>query len=127
LLEPYGAIAGPDPQLFVEGYDGPIGRSATTALALVMNELATNAVKYGALKTSLGRVRLKISRIGEDLELLWREIGEHQVGAESAAEGFGSSLLHNAVERLLKGRLERHWLPGGLEVSIRVSLSRLHH
>src|SRR5690606_3859794 len=47
LLAPYQD--NDDPLIIVEGDDAPIGMRAATALALIIHELATNAVKYGAL------------------------------------------------------------------------------
>ena len=45
------------------------------SLSLAMHELATNAAKYGALSVETGRVRVAWRRIGEDVELVWEEIG----------------------------------------------------
>ena len=41
------------------GNDAYIGTSSATALALIIHEQATNAVKYGALSNQAGRVRIK--------------------------------------------------------------------
>jgi len=63
-------------------------------LALVLHELATNAVKYGALSTGAGVVTIDWSRQAEDggVELTWCERGGPTVSAP-AAEGLGLDLI----------------------------------
>jgi len=85
-------------------------------LALVLHELATNAIKYGALSNDHGRVVLAIEvkwdRIREqqpELILRWEESGGPAVTAPSA-KGFGLTLLerltrrHDQVDQVLEWR-----------------------
>jgi two-component system, chemotaxis family, CheB/CheR fusion protein len=75
----------------------------TQLLALALHELATNALKYGALKSANGRLDVTWQvhdRAGKPhLELTWvesgGEIGEQEAG--SMRHGFGRELLENAV------------------------------
>lgn len=123
LLGPYGDAS----RILVGGDDIPVGRTATSSVALFANELATNALKYGALSRPEGLVRVTTRRAGTSLELLWDEQGSVVVpqGETAAMEGFGTRLLENAVTRQLGGGLERHWGPCGLRVTIVLPRERL--
>lgn len=126
VLEPYGKLNGDDRQISIQGDDVAVGVAAITPLALVINELATNAMKYGALQASGGRVTLQIAATDGVLSLGWAERGV--VGAVPAGDkpaGFGSLLLENAVVRQLGGSLARDWTAQGLAIDIRVPLDRI--
>lgn len=128
LLEPYGAIDGPDRQLTIEGVDCPVGQSATTAMALVINELATNALKHGALRVPEGLISLTITQADGWIGMVWQEAREaFEADPKSESKGFGTTLLHNSVVRLLRGALQREWLPSGLRISIQIPEATLLH
>ena len=99
-----------------------IGESAATALALVLNELATNALKYGALSGKSGTARVAWSVTGDDLRLSWEESGGPPLKGPPAAEGFGSLLARRSVVGQLQGTLTQDWRPGGLAVEMIVPL-----
>ena len=65
------------------------------ALALVIHELATNALKYGALSTPAGRVAISWQGERDVLQLLWRETSGPPVAAP-AKQGSGSRLFATA-------------------------------
>ncbi len=67
-----------------------------TALALLTHELATNAVKYGALSAPDGQVRVAWEAEQGSVRLLWREHGGPPV-TEPKGEGFGTRLLKMAL------------------------------
>ena len=117
LFSPYRTADGA--RIRVTGEDPLLAEHAVTPLALMLHELATNAVKYGALSVDDGRVELHVSRAGDELLFDWREIGGPPV-RPADLEGFGSLLLHATAERQLKGRVEREWLADGLDVRISV-------
>jgi PAS domain S-box-containing protein len=74
----------------------------TQALALVIHELATNAVKYGALSTPAGSVAVSWSKVGPPparLRFVWRERGGPPVRAP-ARQGFGLTVLATAAQDL---------------------------
>jgi len=126
LLAPYGDLAGPDRRVTINGPDTPIGRSATTSLALIANELATNALKYGSLGQPEGHVTVETRLEGEHLVLIWTEMAPtpDQSAASPSGDGFGSVLLEKAV-RQLGGELTRAWLPAGLAIHIRLAVERI--
>jgi len=76
-----------------------IGTSNAMLLALVLHELATNAVKYGALSKDFGHVTLRWDQTGpgrRTLRFVWREEGGPSVMPPSH-RGFGSNLIQRAL------------------------------
>jgi PAS domain S-box-containing protein len=108
--------------------DGPVVRlhpSQAVTLSLVLHELATNAVKHGALSSSEGSVHISWN-VGVDgngartMTLLWRERGGPSVSAPTRT-GFGTRLIRNA----LGGSNESaniEYKAAGLECSLCISL-----
>jgi light-regulated signal transduction histidine kinase (bacteriophytochrome)/CheY-like chemotaxis protein len=99
--------------------DGPVvllDPQALSTMALVIHELMTNSVKYGALSDS-GRVDVTWHLDAErDLQIDWRESGGPPVQAPSR-EGFGSTIIRRSVPYDLGGKAEVHFRLGGLEAS----------
>jgi two-component sensor histidine kinase len=85
-------------------------------LVMVLNELATNAGKYGALSTPGGQVSLNWSVADGQLRALWRERGGPSVH-KPRREGFGSRLMRSALSAF-GGRIEVRLSPEGLECEI---------
>jgi two-component sensor histidine kinase len=102
-----------------------VAAAKVQALALVLHELATNAVKHGALSVPEGRVRVSWEVEEADgvrrLRLRWREQGGPQV-APQAARGFGSTLIEHTAARELGGPAELTFAPEGLQAVITVLL-----
>jgi PAS domain S-box-containing protein len=74
----------------------------TQALALVIHELATNAVKHGALSTPDGAVAVSWSKVSQPpgrLSFVWRERGGPAV-VPPARQGFGLTVLTSAAQDL---------------------------
>jgi two-component sensor histidine kinase len=85
---------------------------------MAWHELATNAVKYGALSVAGGKVDLSWSVMpdGDDrlaLELVWRESGGPEVKRPSR-KGFGSRLLERGLAAELNGEVVVDYPPSGL-------------
>jgi PAS domain S-box-containing protein len=83
---------------------GPRARLAPNvalALSMALHELATNAVKYGALSAAEGRVAVVWTRAegGKALWLVWTEVGGPPV-AQPTSKGFGSRLLSSLTGEL---------------------------
>ena len=119
LGELFGAyVEGETRRVLVRGDDVPIGTQATTPLALVFHELATNAAKYGALSRPDGTVGVEVARDGEQLVIHWREEGGPAV-AKPGDASFGTSLIDMSVTQQLRGTIDRQW-GDGLTVVIRL-------
>jgi two-component sensor histidine kinase len=87
------------------------------SMSMVLHELATNAVKYGALSTPEGLVTISWRSEGvQRLILTWRESGGPQVAAPKKA-GFGSRLIRR-LSRQLGGEARYDWRPEGLSVEL---------
>jgi len=92
---------------------------ATNALALALHELATNAVKFGALSADGGRVDVAWTRrpAGGGFELIWTERGGPSV-AQPLRRGFGATLLERVTGRELGGEARLDFHPAGVRVTI---------
>jgi PAS domain S-box-containing protein len=93
--------------------------SAVQALALAVHELATNAIKYGALSGPSGTVDVTWEAHGGQLELKWIERGGPPSQLTVQA-GFGMRVIKASVEAQLSGTVEFDWQPEGLQCRIRV-------
>jgi two-component sensor histidine kinase len=98
-------IFDPSPSLEVPG-------ETASALALLTHELATNAIKYGALSTPQGRVRIAWEVAAGSVRLRWREHGGPAV-QEPHGGGFGTRLLTSALASQ-GGYAERRFEPDGM-------------
>ena len=96
-------------------------------LGMALNELATNAVKYGALSNESGRITLfwevLSDSAGPQLEFVWRESGGPAVAAPSK-EGFGVTLIKREIEYNLGGSASVEFAPVGVTARLRVPLKR---
>ncbi|WP_062012028.1 PAS domain-containing protein [Aureimonas sp. AU4] len=86
---------------------------ATIALAMVFHELASNALKYGALAGQDGRVAVSWRREGDAVRLEWRE-DDLSSPIGSIVPGFGTRMLERIVTGELEGRLSVDFPPRGL-------------
>ncbi len=105
---------------------GPsISLKPRTALSLTMalNELGTNAVKYGALSTGGGQLTINWRVTNEDgrslIEFEWKESGGPRVTAPSR-RGFGSRLMERCIEGDLGGNLDLAFEPAGINCRISI-------
>jgi two-component sensor histidine kinase len=124
VLAPYETGEEPHP-LTVEGPALTVGSNAATALTLVLHELATNAVKYGALCVPEGRVAIDWTEADGRVTIRWVESGGPAVREPPSAEGFGSQLARKSITGQLGGSLVQDWHPEGLRVTVRFPAERL--
>jgi two-component sensor histidine kinase len=102
-----------------------MGFAAGNALALVLHEQATNAVKYGALSTPDGRLRIETRIEDGALWLEWRESGGPRVAGPPERPGFGTLLAGRSLSGQVGGRMEQDWRPEGLVVRLTVPAAGL--
>ena len=121
LLRPYEDDAAGRVQ-FV-GDDCHLGERATTPLALVFHELATNSAKYGALSVPGGTITVTtaIDQAAGRVRIDWEERGG-PAPQISGDEGFGSRLVRLAVQGQLRGSLDRRFLETGVVVEVQAPL-----
>jgi PAS domain S-box-containing protein len=121
LLAPYDNGAG---RITIAGDDLPVDPSATTSIALIFHELATNAVKYGALSDCQSRLRIEFSRIDDRFNIRWLEVCR-SCAAAGRGTGFGSRLFDSIVEGQLRGKAARSLSHEGLTIDIELPVSSL--
>jgi two-component sensor histidine kinase len=102
-----------------------IGEAAATTLALVVHELATNSLKYGALSVKGGTLNVGCNQNDTEVELIWSEGGGPPVVKPSKPEGFGSQLVRRSVSQQLGGSIVYDWSAEGLIVTLRMRQDRL--
>ena len=87
------------------------------ALAMALQELATNAVKYGALSTPNGLVRIGWELIADAapprLQLRWEESGGPAVALPSR-RGFGTRLIERGLAQDIEGDVKITFAPTGV-------------
>jgi two-component sensor histidine kinase len=89
-------------------------------LALVVHELTTNAVKYGALSSPSGRIAIAWSTVAGRLNLEWIEAGGPRPVAPTRV-GFGSKLLRSGV-RQFHGTVDCRFERTGLRCRLSLTL-----
>lgn len=112
-------------QLVIAGPGFMLGPNATTSLALVFHELATNAAKYGALADEHGTLTVSWEQSPADVTLEWRERTAASAGDPPTHRGFGSQLIEMSVQRQLKGVMSYDWSEEGLRVSLAAPVEQL--
>ena len=105
----------------IEGPVVPLDSRAALALGLALYELATNAVKYGALSVTEGSVAVTWSLEGPDgdeVVLHWVE-RNGPVVAPPATRGFGRSLIEHALAHDMRAEAVLEFLPEGVRATVR--------
>jgi PAS domain S-box-containing protein len=87
--------------------------ASAQTLTLALHELATNAVKYGALSSMAGRLKVSWELKPSTLVLHWEESGGPRV-RKPARLGFGTRIIVASVEGQLGGQARFQWGDGGL-------------
>ena len=105
LLSPYDG-SGDTRRIRVAAPKINVGEAASTALALVIHELATNSAKYGALSVAAGLLDVTCAEDKSEVVVVWTERGGPMVAAFDKPPGYGSRMiaalcLLNSVERFL--------------------------
>lgn len=122
ILDPF---AGDDVgRISVTGETAHVGPRAATPLALVLHELATNSIKYGALSSRKGRVAIALREDGADIVIDWTETGGPEP-VDHDGRGFGTRLIDMSVTSQLYGAIDREWRKEGLFVTIRLPKEKL--
>jgi PAS domain S-box-containing protein len=103
--------------------------AATQALAMVLNELVTNAANYGALSTPHGRVEVSWSHDrGEhaaNLSIEWREVGGPTILAPPLCK-YGISIIRNLIPNELGGSVDLMFESSGVRCRINMPFKAVH-
>jgi two-component system, chemotaxis family, CheB/CheR fusion protein len=116
-LEPHGM----ENRVRIAGPSLNVTADVGVAMALVLNELATNAVKYGALSDERGHLEVSWALDSRPdskwVRLEWREAGGPPVTPPSR-RGFGSDLIERSIGHQLGGTATQEFRPEGLHCTI---------
>ena len=114
-----------DRRITVRGPEVMLSPSLALVFAMAFHELATNAVKYGALTNEIGRILLDWDIVDgsqpETLRLTWRESDGPSV-CPPTRRGFGSRMIERALADELQGRAEIDYRPEGIVFMAEVRL-----
>ncbi len=114
-LQPYDTGAGG--QISVDGANLALNSRVAQAIGLALHELATNALKHGALSTSTGHLRITWSLAEAGLTLVWAESG--MTGLQRPENnGFGSTIIDRILPAEIEGAVTRNFTPTGLICTI---------
>ncbi len=112
--------------LRIQGPDISLKPRAAETVSLAIHELATNAVKYGALGAEHGRIQVRWQRSMRDgsewLQLVWEENGLELPPNMPERQGFGLELLTRTLPYDLRGTTEVEFRREGLRFSMALPL-----
>ncbi|WP_224816493.1 HWE histidine kinase domain-containing protein [Hasllibacter sp. MH4015] len=116
FVDPHGS------RLRLEGGSAKLDAAQAQAIGMAFHELATNAVKYGALSSSDGQIILNAGPSEDDeatFEVTWTEVGGPSVTAPSHA-GFGTTVLTDLVAGAVNGSVDVSYPARGLVWRLRM-------
>ncbi|HET6912193.1 MAG TPA: HWE histidine kinase domain-containing protein [Rhodanobacteraceae bacterium] len=111
----------------LQGPEVHLDSGALLGLSLAFHELATNAVKYGALSNDSGNVEIEWGTSDDadpQFRLRWIERGGPPVQAP-ARRGFGSRVIEEGLAHEFDGRVELKFAREGLECTIQAPLREI--
>jgi PAS domain S-box-containing protein len=126
-LEPFGVSGGRADRIAIKGENIRFPPKSALALGIAFNELATNAVKYGALSNATGSIlvewRMETTLAGPRLLLNWKEKYGPPVAAP-AHKGFGSRVIERGLAHELEGTIHLDYRPCGLVCTMDIPLPK---
>lgn len=113
-------------RFFVQSSDIEVSAGAVLPLAMVLNELCTNAVKYGALSNDDGRVDITatVDETGKLFRLRWVEVGGPPVQVPTR-RSFGTRLIEHSFVRQLQGEAQLTFEPSGVVCVLDIPVASL--
>ena len=120
LLAPYDDLGAFSGRIRVSVPRISVGEATTTVLALIVHELATNSLKYGALSVDTGTLDVSCSTRDEAVTIVWTESGGPKVTPPTGAAGYGSKLVQRSVTGHLRGSIDYDWAEEGIVVTLHV-------
>ncbi len=118
-LSAQGAVDGEN--LVCQGPNVALSQAQAEVLSMAFHELATNAVKHGALSVSDGSVEItwdsEAGLHADEIRIRWREHGV-QIAKKPVGRGHGSDVLEKSIPRMLGGKFDRTFQPDGVDCLI---------
>ena len=125
LLAPYDDMTAFSGRVRVAVPRMAVGEQTATTLALVVHELATNSLKYGALSSASGTLDISCAAPDSEVVVVWTERGGPPVTAPVDGSGYGSKLLNRGMTIQLGGSIACDWSSEGVIVTLRMTKDRL--
>jgi two-component sensor histidine kinase len=125
LLAPYDDLGAFTGRIRVSVPRMGVGEKAAQTLALVIHELATNSLKYGALSIETGTLNVSCVPDDDRVVIVWTERGGPIVVAPTAAPGYGTKLVSRTMQRQLGGSIDYTWSALGLIASLSIDAKHL--
>ena len=126
LLAPYDEKGAIGSRIHVSVPEVLVGEASITTMALVVHELATNSLKYGALSAEGGTLDVGCVNADDDeVVIVWTEKGGPPVSMVRGQAGFGSVLVNRSISDHLGGTIAFDWPREGVIVTLRMSRARL--
>ncbi len=125
LLAPYDDVGASSDRIRVSVPPMDVGEVAATTLALVVHELATNSLKYGALSTEAGTLDVSCEIPDDDVVVVWTERGGPALTTPTGWKGYGSELMSQTMSYQLGGSLDYNWEEAGVVVTLRMNKEAL--
>jgi two-component sensor histidine kinase len=123
-IEPYDTQGAQ--RFVVQGANIEVGSGAVLTFAMALNELCTNAVKYGALSSAEGHVEITsaLDEGAQRFKLTWAEKGGPSV-KEPTRRSFGTYLIEHTLARQLRGEARLRFDPAGVICEFDIPLAHL--
>jgi two-component system CheB/CheR fusion protein len=122
-----GHVAHYNGQVDVHGPEIKLRAKPAETLSLAIHELTTNAVKYGALATRTGHIKVlwQVDQAGGNprLKFEWHESGVPVMDQEPTHKGFGRELIERGLPYELKANTALEFRQGGVRCVIEVPLT----
>jgi PAS domain S-box-containing protein len=116
-LEPFGVSGALAERSVIRGENIRLTPKVTLALEIAINELATNAMKYGAFSNEAGTIEIAWTVLqgsnGDRLILNWKEKGGPPV-SPPMRKGFGLQVIERGLAQELEGSVSLEFQPAGL-------------
>ena len=130
VLEPFEAQDGFAKRVVLKGENIRVSPKITLALSIALNELATNAVKYGALSNDTGSVLLEWSLDptpdGPQLMVRWQERNGPPV-RPPLHKGFGSQIIERGTPLELQAKVQLEYRPEGVVCTFHIPMLSAYH
>jgi two-component sensor histidine kinase len=125
LLEPYSNKNFNSEQVHISTPKILVGEKSAAALALVVHELATNSIKYGALSSAKGVLKVECRAEGGEVEVVWTENGGPPASKPVGRSGFGTKLVISSLSDQLGGTIAASWPATGAIITLKMRQARL--
>jgi two-component sensor histidine kinase len=124
LLAPYDDLGAFSGRVRVSVPRMGVGERAATSLALVIHELATNSLKYGAMSSDTGTLDVSCSHDEDIAKIVWTERGGPTVVPPQRA-GYGQQLVSRLLTDELGGSIANDWTSDGAIITLTMQTRRL--